>query len=44
MSTKEKKMKICMSDLEIGEILEFERRLGPFIYHHCGIYAGIFVT
>jgi hypothetical protein len=44
MSIKEeKKMKIYMSDLEFGDILEFKRRVGHFTYHHCGIYAGIFV-
>jgi hypothetical protein len=33
-----------VSDLEIGDILEFERKLGPFTYYHCGNYAGIIFT
>ncbi|XP_060604026.1 phospholipase A and acyltransferase 4-like isoform X2 [Ruditapes philippinarum] len=31
---------IHVSDLEVGDILEFERQLGPFTYFHCGNYAG----
>jgi hypothetical protein len=39
--TLEKGDTIHASDIEIGDILEFERKLGPFTYYHCGHYEGI---